>query len=51
MLGLNVEPPHQALAESLELAAQVALRRGSGAAVLLALTGRRPLPEGFSIVI
>jgi uncharacterized protein (TIGR03083 family) len=51
VLGLTVEPPPQALAESLELAAQVALRRGSGADVLLALTGRRPLPTGFSIVI
>jgi uncharacterized protein (TIGR03083 family) len=50
-LGQSVEPPAQALAASLELAAQIALRRGSGTEVLLALTGRRPLPPDFSVVI
>ena len=50
-IGQTVEPPPQPLAESLELAAQIALRRGGGAEVLLALTGRRPLPPDFSIVL
>lgn len=49
-IGASVQPPTEATAASLEIAAELALRSGSGAAVLLALTGRRPLTAGFSVV-
>lgn len=49
-LGHSVEPPPEALAASLEIATQLALRRGHGAVVLRALTGRCRLPIGFSVV-
>lgn len=42
--------PPAALENAVTLAAAVASRRGSGEDVLLALAGRRQLPEGFSIV-
>jgi uncharacterized protein (TIGR03083 family) len=42
--------PDSAIEDAVALAAAVAARRGSGEAVLLALTGRQPLPEGFSVV-
>ncbi len=48
--GLPFDPPAAALAESLHLAADVAVDRRDGARLLLALTGRRPLPEHFSVV-
>jgi hypothetical protein len=38
------------LVDSATLAAEVAVRTGRGPEVLLALSGRRPLPAGFSIV-
>lgn len=34
----------------LRLAADLADQRGDGAALLLALTGRRPLPDGFTVL-
>jgi hypothetical protein len=48
--GLSPAYPQQVLAESAALAARVAVRTGRGADVLLALTGRLPLPSGFSVV-
>jgi uncharacterized protein (TIGR03083 family) len=48
--GQPYEPPAPALAESLRLAVDVAVLRGQGVDLLLALTGRRALPEGFSVV-
>ncbi|CAN5338368.1 maleylpyruvate isomerase N-terminal domain-containing protein [soil metagenome] len=48
--GLDFTPPTDALADTLALASASALRQGYGVDVLLALTGRRPLPEGASIV-
>jgi uncharacterized protein (TIGR03083 family) len=48
--GVQFSPPAAALAESLHLAADVALLRGGGADVLLSLTGRKPLPAGYSVV-
>ena len=48
--GLPFTPPRQALAESLGVAAASAVELGFGATVLLALTGRQPLPEGTSVV-
>ena len=48
--GQPYEPPSAALAASLRLAIDVAALRGDGAELLLALTGRRTLPAGFSVV-
>jgi uncharacterized protein (TIGR03083 family) len=48
-LGLEVEPPAAALRVSLGIAQEVALRRGRGAALLRAVTGRAGLTAGFSI--
>jgi hypothetical protein len=49
-LGIAAAPPAVAAASALRLAADLALERDSAVDVLLALTGRRPLPDGFSIV-
>jgi hypothetical protein len=43
-------PPEEATAESLAIAAGLALRTGRAAEVLLSLTGRGPLPNGFSVL-
>jgi uncharacterized protein (TIGR03083 family) len=48
--GLPHTLPATAVADALALAAAVSAQRGSGEDVLLALTGRTPLPEGFSVV-
>ncbi len=48
--GLEFSPPAPALRAALHLAADVTLLRDDGAQVLLALTGRRSLPVGFSVV-
>ena len=48
--GLDHAPAEAALAESLAVAAASAVRQGLGPTVLLALTGREPLPEGCSVV-
>ncbi|MES2093223.1 MAG: maleylpyruvate isomerase family mycothiol-dependent enzyme [Actinomycetota bacterium] len=48
--GLPHALPDSALEDAVALAAALAARRGSGEDVLLALTGRAPLPEGFSVV-
>ncbi len=48
--GVDFAPPAAALSESLHLAADVALLRDGGADVLLSLTGRSPLPAGYSVV-
>ncbi|HUQ57864.1 maleylpyruvate isomerase N-terminal domain-containing protein [Lentzea sp.] len=47
---VRVDLPVDALAESAALAARLAAVTGSGQQVLLALTGRRRLPAGFSVV-
>ena len=49
-LGADGEPPLAASRAALRLAADVAAARGRSGAALLALTGRRPLPEGFSVL-
>ena len=49
-LRIAQAPPSVAAASALRLAADLALERESAVDVLLALTGRRPLPDGFSIV-
>jgi len=48
--GLDFTPPAEALADTLALASASALRQGYGVDVVLALTGRQPLPDGASIV-
>jgi uncharacterized protein (TIGR03083 family) len=48
--GLPFEPPAEAMEEAAGLAARVAARSGRGGDLLLALTGRRSLPAGFSMV-
>lgn len=48
--GEAYDPPAAALAASLRLAVDVAALRGGGPELLLALTGRRALPAGFSVV-
>jgi uncharacterized protein (TIGR03083 family) len=48
--GLDHDPPTGPLAEATRLAADSAVALGLGVDVLLALTGRRPLPPGSSVV-
>lgn len=48
--GLPHTAPQSALEDAVTLAAAVAARRGSGEDVLLALTGRASLADGFSVV-
>ncbi|WP_439661863.1 maleylpyruvate isomerase N-terminal domain-containing protein [Lentzea sp. HUAS TT2] len=47
---LPFDPPVDALAESAALAARIAAVTGDGQSVLLALTGRRELAAGFSVI-
>ena len=49
-LGLPVSPPTIAARDTMQLSLEVALDRGQAGDVLLALTGRRPLPPDFSVV-
>ncbi len=49
-LGLPVSPPMIAARDTMQLSLEVALDRGQAGDVLLALTGRRPLPPDFSVV-
>ena len=48
--GLPHSMPEPVIEDAVTLAAAVAARRGSGETLLLALTGRAPLAEGFSVV-
>lgn len=48
--GISHALPVRALEEAGTLAARAAARSGRGDALLLAATGRAPLPEGFSVV-
>ena len=49
-IGAPMELPTEAARVSFQLAGDLALRTGKGATVLRALTGRDPLPVGFSIL-
>jgi uncharacterized protein (TIGR03083 family) len=49
-LGSPAVPPPEVLEAALTLAGQIAVAGGEGAALLLALTGRRALPPDFSTV-
>jgi uncharacterized protein (TIGR03083 family) len=48
--GLPLDLPATAVEEAAVLAAQAAVHRGDGPDLLLALTGRPRLPDGFSVV-
>lgn len=48
--GLGFEPPYDALAATLGVATGSALELGLATDVVLALTGRQPLPDGCSVV-
>ncbi len=47
---LRARPPAQPLSTTLALLANLALLQGEGPDVALALTGRGPLPPGFSVM-
>lgn len=49
-LGREADVPEQAASEALQLAAVLAARGGHGVDLLLAATGRRALPAGFSVL-
>ncbi len=48
--GIEVSPPAAALRESLRLGIDIALIHGDGHPLLRALTGREPMPAGYSVV-
>jgi hypothetical protein len=48
--GVLASMPEEVLADAVGLAARVGVEVGDGATVLLALTGRRALPEGFCVL-
>lgn len=48
--GIAHSLPLSSVTDALALATASAVHRGSGEQLLLALTGREPLPEGFSVV-
>ena len=48
--GVPLELPPEAVEEAASITAVVAARRGLGPDLLLAMTGRRGLPVGFSVV-
>ncbi len=49
-LGIETEPPRECVRATLYALADYAVRQGTGAEVAFALTGRAPLPPGFSVV-
>lgn len=49
-LGLDVAPPRDAAALALHLVADLAATGDHAGALLLAATGRTPLPDGFSVL-
>jgi uncharacterized protein (TIGR03083 family) len=48
--GVDYAPPLEAIEEAAVLAARVAVKTARGAELLLALTGRQPLPTRFTVV-
>ncbi|MYA49354.1 MAG: maleylpyruvate isomerase family protein [Chloroflexi bacterium] len=49
-LGMDAKPPRECVRATLYVLADYAVREGTGAEVAFALTGRAPLPPGFSVV-
>ncbi|MCI0440886.1 MAG: maleylpyruvate isomerase N-terminal domain-containing protein [Chloroflexi bacterium] len=50
-IGASVEPPQSAMSVTLRLLAELAVRQGKGAQIAFAITGRRPLPQPFSLLV
>jgi hypothetical protein len=48
--GVAADVPDEVIAEAAVLSARVGVAVGDGSTVLLALTGRRTLPDGFSVL-
>ncbi|MDI2098384.1 maleylpyruvate isomerase family mycothiol-dependent enzyme [Ruicaihuangia caeni] len=48
--GIEHSLPDAAISDTAALATRIAVARGFGREMLFALTGRAPLPEGFSVV-
>lgn len=48
--GIEHTVPEEAIRDALDLATSIAALRGNSIDVLFALTGRGPLPDGFSVV-
>jgi hypothetical protein len=49
-VGLSTEPPPQAMGMVLNVLSDLAVMKGTAPELALALTGRRPLPDGFSVL-
>jgi len=49
-INLKTQPPVQAMSATLHILAELASSRGHGSSATLALTGRRSLPAGFSLL-
>lgn len=49
-LGVETRPPTEAARAALDLATALVLERDDAVDVLLALTGRRPLPSGYTVL-
>jgi uncharacterized protein (TIGR03083 family) len=49
-IGSEHTPPAEGIATTVSLLAGTAAHKGQGVALLMALTGRAPLPEGFTTV-
>jgi uncharacterized protein (TIGR03083 family) len=49
-LAVVSEPPSEAAASAVQLAGLLVAERGATVDVLLAMTGRRPLPAGFTVL-
>ncbi len=49
-IGTELDVPPTAAGQSLELIAQLAISSGQAGALLLAATGRGPLPRGFTVL-
>jgi uncharacterized protein (TIGR03083 family) len=48
--GVEFDVPADVLAEAVALAAKAAAAQGNGSVLLMSITGRQPLPAGFSVV-
>lgn len=49
-IGVPAEPPTEAVATAVALLSGTAVHKGLGEVLLMALTGRAPLPQGFTTV-
>ena len=47
---VSIEPTRNALAVTVALLGEIAVERGDGAIAMLALSGRRALPDGFNVL-